>query len=126
MNLIIYTVDFSSPLSPFQFQTLLDKLPANLIQKVMKFKRWEDAHASLLGKHLLRLAMNRAGYESELDQLKYSPFQRPFFDQLPDFNLSHSGYRVACILNPYGKVGIDLEQIREISFKDFQSQFSPA
>ncbi len=45
---------------------------------------------------------------------------------LLDFNISHSGNRVVCILSTQGRVGIDLEETGDIAIDDFQSQFTTA
>ncbi len=125
MNLTIFSMVFSEPLPRALFMPLLDKLPANLQQTVLKFRNWSDSHASLLGKHLLTYAMRTAGYAPSLDQLRYTDHRRPYFDHHPDFNISHSGNRVICVVNSQGRVGIDLEVRSALSIDDFKTQFSP-
>ena len=125
MSLRLYATEYTTQLSPELFATLLHWLPEDPGQKIMRFRRWEDAHAALLGKHLLRIALRQAGVSDDLSRLRYTAQDRPWLPEAPDFNISHSGNRVVCVLNTSGRVGIDLEVIKPLDFQDFQTQFTP-
>jgi 4'-phosphopantetheinyl transferase len=125
MSLSLYTTEYTTRLSSGLFETLLHRLPEDLRQKIMRFRRWEDAHAALLGKHLLRIALKEAGVSDDLTRLRYTAQDRPWLPEAPDFNISHSGNRVVCILSTGGRVGIDIEVIKAQPFDDFQTQFTP-
>ncbi len=125
MSLLLYTTEYPDPLPETQFRSLADRLPVDLRQKVLKYRRWQDAYGSLFGKLLLQIAMKKAGFPFHLDQLKYTAFNKPYLPQLPDFNISHSGHRVVCIISTHSRIGIDVEAISDISFDDFQNQFTP-
>jgi 4'-phosphopantetheinyl transferase len=125
MSLRLYATEYTTQLSPELFAALLRRLPEDLGQKVTRFRRWEDAHAALLGKHLLRIALRQAGVSDDLSHLRYTAQDRPWLPEAPDFNISHSGNRVVCVLNTSGRVGIDLEAIKPLDFEDFQTQFTP-
>jgi 4'-phosphopantetheinyl transferase len=125
LSLFIYTTEYPGELQPEQFRSLLERLPEVLQQKVLKYRRWQDAYGSLFGKLLLKIALEKAGSACHLDQLRYTAFNRPYLPQAPDFNISHSGNLVACIINTTGRVGIDVETISEVSFDNFENQFTP-
>ncbi|HEX9513254.1 MAG TPA: 4'-phosphopantetheinyl transferase superfamily protein [Puia sp.] len=124
MSIRIYSIAYESPVSPEIWQSLLSQLPAGMIQKVEKYRRWQDAHGCLLGKHLLLAALRDEGFTGNLNDLRYTAYERPYLAGGPDFNISHSGTRVACILGSQGGVGIDLEEIRHLAIADFKGQFS--
>ncbi len=124
MLLHLYSTDYCSPLPEATFQALLTLLPTPLQQKVLRFRLWQDQHASLLGKLLLRIALKNAGRPSDLDRLHYSTENKPFFPDGPTFNLSHSGNRVICLLGDRRALGIDIESLSPIPFEDFQPQFT--
>lgn len=42
-----------------------------------------------------------------------------------DFNISHSGNKVVAVITDNGKAGIDIEQLRPISWQDYKDVFSP-
>jgi 4'-phosphopantetheinyl transferase len=125
MSLVLYSTEFLRPMPDEAFQGLLGQLPASMQPRVLRFRRWQDAHAHLLGKHLLRLALQAAGAPQPLDQLLYTPQDKPFFPGGPHFNISHSANRVVCLVSTAGRVGIDIEAITPIAFDDFQTQFTP-
>ncbi len=41
-----------------------------------------------------------------------------------DFNISHAGRMVACVVSPQARVGIDLEAIRPLQIAEFKRQFT--
>jgi 4'-phosphopantetheinyl transferase len=124
MNLHLYATEYCTPLPDPLFRSLLAQLPTSLRQKVLRFRNWEDQHAALLGKLLLRLALQNAGYASDLGALQYTPEQKPFLPRGPAFNLSHSGNRVVCLLGDRSPLGIDIESLSPLPFDDFQPQFT--
>ncbi|HEV2478482.1 MAG TPA: 4'-phosphopantetheinyl transferase superfamily protein [Puia sp.] len=124
MNLDLYATEYLTPLPDPAFRSLLTLLPAPMQEKVTRFRNWEDQHAALLGRLLLRLALQNAGYEPDLTRLRYTPEQKPFLPEGPAFNLSHSGNRVLCLLGGHEPLGIDLESLSPLPFDDFQPQFT--
>ena len=124
MSLFLYSTEFLEPLPSAQFQLLLDLLPDALQQKVLKYRRWEDSHASLLGKLLLRLALENVGYPSDLSRLHYGEWQKPGLPQGPEFSITHSGNRALCMLSTRGRTGIDIEFLKPLAFEDFKDQFT--
>ena len=149
MSLHLYSTVFPEPLSPTAFQELLSRLPAAMQQKILAYRRWQDAYSSLFGKLLLKRALLQAGLSADLMGLKITEYGRPYLEgyggayaedsvdgaypesglgnvRRMDFNISHSGNRVVCILSTQGRVGIDLEETGEIAIDDFQSQFTAA
>jgi 4'-phosphopantetheinyl transferase len=71
---------------------------------------------------LLRYALCRAGYPGDcLSQLQYGKYQRPYIDQVVDFNISHSGQYIVCAITHQGRVGIDVEKIKTINLSHFEN-----
>jgi len=120
----IYSIAYPDQVPEGIFASLLGRVPMSIARKVSTFRRWEDRHASLFGKLLLMTALEDAGLPPDLGDLQYTPFGRPFLANSPDFNISHSGNRVACVLSRQGEVGIDLERIKELAIGDFRNQFT--
>ena len=109
------------------FSRLLNQLPGPARNQVMKFKRWEDRQRSLLGKLLLATGLKKLGLGTyRLEELRHTDLSRPYFDNLIDFNISHSGGYVMCAMTLNNKLGIDVEEIKDIQLTGFESQFSPA
>ncbi len=126
MNLYLYTTVYQEPLPAEQFRSLLGLIPTTYHESIGKYRRWQDAHAALLGKILLRTALEKAGYHSDLSRLQYTDWKKPFLPAGPQFNISHSGNRVVCILGTAARIGIDIEILKPFSFDGFDEQFTPA
>jgi len=126
MSIRIYSTSYPAPVPAGIWQPLLAQLPPDQQQKVHNYRRWQDAHACLFGKHLLLGALQAEGRPGTLQDLLYTSYGRPYLSKGPDFNISHSGTRVVCILGSRAGVGIDLEEIREIAIGDFKGQFTTA
>lgn len=124
MNLHLYATQYRTPLPDTVFSALLSRLPSGWRDKIMRFRNWEDRHAALLGKLLLRLALQNAGYEPDWGRLRYTAEQKPFLPDGPAFNLSHSGHRVVCLLGGRDPLGIDIESLSPLSFEDFEPHFT--
>ena len=96
------------------------------IDKISKYKRWEDAKATVLGRLLLAYGLKHF-YNYDLDQLKmrYSKDKKPYLeDSAIQFNISHSKELIVCAITSLGDVGVDVEKINELNIDDFKDQFS--
>jgi 4'-phosphopantetheinyl transferase len=125
MSIYLYATAYPEPLPAEQFNGLLGLIPATFHQSIGKYRRWQDAHAALLGKILLRTALEKAGQPTDLGRLQYTDWKKPILPAGPQFNISHSGNRVVCILGADARIGIDIELLKPFSFVDFEQQFTP-
>lgn len=107
------------------FNSLLADLPRSMVEKINRYKRWQDAQRSLLGKHLLKAALSDYSKLSTLDDILFDKYGKPYLDTKFNFNISHSGELVICVASK-DKVGIDIEEIVPIQIEEFKSQFSLA
>ena len=107
------------------FSYFLAKLPKKSQFEVVKFKKWEDRQRSLFSKLLLINGLHIMGLDSlSIDQLKFTRFKRPYFNNNIDFNISHSGEYIICAISHRHKIGVDIEEVKEIPFGDFENEFS--
>lgn len=124
MIYIFYTV-IDKKLSKDTFSYYLKYLPGILQNKILKYRHWEDAQRSLLGKTLLMHGLQFMGLEQYiLKDLKFSKLEKPFFDDSIDFNISHSGEFVLCAISLAGRIGVDIEEIKPVSFSELKMFFS--
>lgn len=98
-------------------------MPPAIQRKIMRYKRWQDRHAALLGKLLLKRAISWYQMDLDLSDLKVGEFGRPFFDSHFDFNISHSGDVVVCACSTDARIGIDIEERIELDIRDFRAVF---
>ncbi len=124
MLLITYT-RIQKQLGNQEFQEYINLLPNSMAKKITRFRRWQDAHLSLFGKLLLLDTLPRFGLPgSFLEQVRYSTFDKPYFEDTIDFNSSHSGNMVICIVSDDCNVGIDIEEIKAIPKTAFVEQWT--
>jgi 4'-phosphopantetheinyl transferase len=131
-----------------RFAEYLDLMPDRIKSEVRRYRRWQDAHACLLGKLLLLQGLVKFGYPGHsLDGLLYTPYNRPYLQEtlpqppethpqppetLPhvpqkiDFNISHSGDLVVCAISDDCQVGVDVERVDEIALSDFKNIWTDA
>lgn len=98
-----------------QIDDWIEELPIIKQNQVKKLRQIKDRVLSLAGLQLLKIAMQKyPDYSFSLDQLQFSEQGRPFFIGNIDFNISHSGDIVCCVVSDITKVGIDIERRRQI------------
>ncbi len=107
------------------FNYYLKSLPNSTQSQVLKFKKWDDRQRALFSKLLLVNGLNIIGINSyTIDEIKFTIYKRPYFDNDIDFNISHSGQYIVCGISFDHKIGIDIEEIKEIPLGDFKNEFS--
>ncbi|EDP94250.1 4'-phosphopantetheinyl transferase superfamily protein [Kordia algicida OT-1] len=101
-------------------------MPIAIQEKIQRYKNWEDAHTSLVGKLLLIQGLKDIGLPTiDLSILKYNQYGRPYISKKIDFNISHTQTLVMCAINTNGDVGIDVEKINPIDKTDFYDCWTP-
>lgn len=120
---------YYSRISKEKHRRILDEFlpeqPPAFREKILRYRKWEDAQLSLLGRVLLNTGLREWGVAGHVGELAFTPFNKPF---LPDstirFNISHSGTIAVCALADENEIGIDIELIYPIEAGDFRSQMT--
>ncbi|MFW0738284.1 4'-phosphopantetheinyl transferase family protein [Flavobacterium sp. T12S277] len=107
-------------------QNDLPQFPLDYQEKIKRYRRWQDAQLSLLGRILLFKGIEET-YKKKpgAKQLLQTFYNKPYFeDNRVLFNISHSGEIVVCALSDQHEVGIDVEIITDIETADFKPQMT--
>jgi 4'-phosphopantetheinyl transferase len=106
--------------------TYLAQFPAAYQQKVGRYRRWQNAQASLLGRLLLSKGLARYyDYQLNFNHLEYGEYGKPLLPDTPFyFNISHSENLVVCAIQPDVAVGVDVEYVKPVPITDFRSQMT--
>lgn len=96
-----------------------EELPAVKQQQIAKLRQQNDQVLSLAGLQLLKLGMAEfSGEPFSLKQLQFPAKSKPYlkdkWEGKIDFNISHSGDIVCCVISNKMKVGIDIELHRQV------------
>ena len=113
--------DLNSP----EYQDLLKTVFSDKRERIIRFKRFEDAQRCLLGDVLLRKAiMDHIDLPVSLIKFAVNEYGKPFLENVPNFhfNLSHAGKYVACAVGDTS-VGIDVEILDPINLKIAERYF---
>lgn len=103
------------------------ELPIFLHSEILRYVRWEDRQARLLGKLLLLYGLKTLGYNSPLlTNLRYNTYGKPYLKNGPYFNISHSRKYVICAISQNSLVGVDIEAINPINLVDYKSVLNRA
>lgn len=103
----------------------LPEYPFDFQMKIKRYRRWEDAQLSLLGRILLFEGVKKFGRSLKPDAIKFTKYDKPYFaNDSINFNISHSGELVACVICDDLEVGIDVELVNPIQIKDFKPQMT--
>lgn len=116
---------FEAELNVNVFNHYLQELPKYMQTRILKYKKWQDAQSSLLGKILLQKGLQHLRLDKySLKNLKLDDYQKPYLDEYISFNISHTDNYVICALSVKGMIGIDIEKIKAIKLDDFRQCFS--
>nr|WP_315033396.1 4'-phosphopantetheinyl transferase superfamily protein [uncultured Chryseobacterium sp.] len=104
----------------------LESFSENFKSDIHKYRRWQDAQLSLLGRVLLEYGVKKYFNISEAEICALSN-KKPYLKGNPVyFNISHSREMVACAIAEF-PIGIDIEFMdTAINYLDFQFQMTPA
>lgn len=94
--------------------------------KIRSYIRWQDTQLSLLGRILLYKGIEDIKSLDYNDiEIRYTKFNKPYFkNNIMNFNISHSGEIVVCVLSDSYEVGIDIEIVTDINVDDFKTQMT--
>ncbi len=99
-----------------QIADWVKELPEIKQQQVKRLHQQNDQVLSLAGLQLLKIGIPEVSSKLyTLDQLQFPEKAKPFFAGNIDFNISHSGDVVCCVISNSAKVGIDLELQRDVT-----------
>lgn len=102
----------------------MPQMPPVIREKINQYRRWQDAQCCLFGKALLQRCLQCWYPSCSLYQLEYTSYNRPYINQGNlDFNISHSGAYIVCAISDTCRVGIDIEEMRNIDFDIYSTQF---
>tara|TARA_R110002050_G_scaffold5716_1_gene24865 strand:- start:24 stop:689 length:666 start_codon:yes stop_codon:yes gene_type:complete len=108
-------------------ENTLSKFPMNYQNKILKYRRWQDAQSSIVGRllllHGIRQLDNSILFNDFL--VKYTEYNKPYLECSPiKFNISHSNEIVVCSITCKEDIGIDIEKIKPIKIHDFKEKMT--
>lgn len=124
----IYALQTPAEMCNQMFSRLLSYVSVDKHERIMKFRRKEDAIRTLLADIMIRnIIMDRYKLTNKEIIYTYNAYGKPClaFDQKISFNVSHSGTWILAIVGKEQHVGIDVEEIRPIDMDIAKRFYTP-
>ncbi len=104
----------------------LSLFPKTYQEKLLKYRRWQDAQLSLVGRLLIKQGLLQYGKEVDFGKLQYTAYDKPYFqDENIQFNVSHSGELVVVVFTDKQiDIGVDIEKRYAIKAEKFKRQMT--
>lgn len=112
--MIIHGIQNNKQLDTNTFEQLMKWLTPSEQDKIRRFRRWQDAQSSLLGKVMIRsIICDLLGMDNASITFLQNEFGKPYLKDGIGFNynISHSGEWVLCAIDDR-PIGIDIEHIK--------------
>jgi 4'-phosphopantetheinyl transferase len=100
-------------LSFTRMQQLLHEYPEAFQKEVNRYRQQDDQKRKLLGRELIRFYLKSKDYETTVHEIKFDQHKKPYLENGPFFNISHSGNYVVAAFSK-NPVGIDIEEERAV------------
>lgn len=120
---ILYTY-INEDYHKFLVEKYLNECDVDFKNKILKYRRWQDAQLSLLGRILLRYGLDKF-YNIRKAIIQTTLHNKPFLqNEDVHFNITHAEELVACVIAKY-PIGIDVEFLNpKINYTEFRSQMT--
>lgn len=113
---------------PDELDRYAQSFPEDTRDRLSRYYRSRDRHASIIGLWLAVEALTALGVEGcEPGRLARDVHGRPYLPDASnaDFNIAHSGDVVVCAVSTVGRVGVDVELHRPVALADYREVFPP-
>lgn len=106
------------------FDCYLANLPLGFRRSIEVCKDRNTQLLRITGRLLLHDALKLSGIPEGLHKVKINSAGRPVLGGNTDCNISHSGDYAICAVSKGIRVGVDIEQVREVKVSDFSRYFT--
>ncbi len=121
----LYYASISKEIHDPLMQKYANEFSIAFSNKIMRYRRWQDAQLSMMGRLLLKHGFECNNEVFAEKDLVFSEYNKPMLKKHPfQFNISHSGNIAICIISDVAEVGVDIEQMKEIEIEDFKFQMA--
>nr|WP_326185709.1 4'-phosphopantetheinyl transferase [uncultured Oscillibacter sp.] len=116
MPIDLWAARLERPLTERETSLMLDMLPPERRERVLRLKQPEKRREPLCAYLILRLALREQYHWRQLPEIRVSPQGKPYFPEYPavHFNLSHTSGAVLVGLSDQ-PLGVDIEKLRPVS-----------
>jgi 4'-phosphopantetheinyl transferase len=103
---------------------MLLSLTDDMRNKILAYKGWRERQSRVLGKLMLLRLLEKFELDLALSSLKYTEFNKPYFQEAFNFSIAHSDEIVVCAGSTNAEIGMDIEQTIPIELADYEEQLT--
>lgn len=113
---ILYYKAYEENINSGLIEQLITRLPKVKKQKILRLRDQSAQFLSAAGLALLERAVSEfTDIDFDPEKLTFPENEKPQYPAKLDFNISHSGEMVCCVISETNKVGIDIEIKRQVT-----------
>ncbi len=120
---ILYYTNSNPTNKMLSLEALISLLPKPMRARAVRYQQEEAAYNYVLGRLLLKKALEESQSNYTLSDLYYNEEGKPLLDGFP-FNIAHSQDLVGVVFGGTAALGLDIEYPRTIEKKHFRHCFS--
>lgn len=108
-----------------KLEDLLRLVPLTLHERAKRYKRVADGINFIVGRLLLKEALEAHGVEENLRDIEYNEKGKPLLKTV-FFNISHTEDMILCAFSKQVRMGIDIEKRKPVVLENFKEWFTDA
>lgn len=120
----IYHADTNFFRENFSLDQLIKTFPSSFQQRAFRYRFPVDAYNFAIGRLMMQHGIQKLDANPSWENITFQKNGKPLHPEI-HFNISHSANQVVGVFSDQGVVGIDIEVMKDINLKDFNSFFTP-
>jgi 4'-phosphopantetheinyl transferase len=119
--IVCFHTEIIKPWTSDELEQKMALIPDRIKRQILLKRNHLDVQLSVSGNLLILALLVYFEQSLTLAEIVYNDYQRPYFDDGFDFNISHAGNRVIGCATLTGKVGIDIELMKpvDLNYEDY-------
>ena len=122
----VYTTNVSERWSEEVFERMMNTIPKDLQDRVLKEETWEEQHGSLARKLMLWHGMKEIGANMNdlFESLQFTDSGKPYIVDAPHFSLANDGAVAVCAISETCVLGIDIERMKPLNLSEYRDMMT--
>ncbi len=122
----VYATQVLEPWPKATFDGLMELIPQELQELVLKEEGWENQHGNLARKLMLWYGMEQMGADMNdlFESVQYTESGKPYIVEAPHFSLANDGAVAVCAISEISTLGIDVERMKPLNLANYREMMT--
>ena len=116
----IYFCKIKKGLTDQQLQKHSQTLPSEIRERIAAYSDPAERHMRTISKLMLAQLISDLGLDHRLEDIKYTPSNKPYISEGFDFSIAHSGDMVVCAAATGCALGVDVEVVKPLDINEYE------